>query len=422
VPDTLLGVPRAPSKRTLLFLHVPKAGGSALAGALGNRFAADECRSIYYTEDPDDEGLIGAGYIAGHVSMSILNRLESPPFVVTVLRDPIERALSLYSFFRALDEPGTDRLRLERREAAVRLAKEHSLDQFIEVAPELAEHYLGNWQARMLGGKRLEGTGEQLEDALEGLHSCDFVGLAERQDESVDWLTRRLGWTELTSLPLTNVTRTRLRRDEISPAAMKALLELTSLDRELYAEAVRLYERRVAKWTAAAHVEDTAAGIGDARLTRDLSFDHPIRGSGWLGRERVGEEPYICWIGHTATAWVDLANEPAARSLTVEIRHAIDAAALRTLRITVDGKPVDHVLVESGDAVVASAPLESRRRPGGSAVRVELAIEHTTRPCDVDPNTRDNRELAIAVRRIALSSLRARTAGAPRVPGCDRAA
>jgi hypothetical protein len=393
-----------PTRRALLFLHVPKAGGSALAGALGNRFGANECRSIYYTEDPDDEEVVGAGYITGHVSMSILDRFESPPFAVTVLRDPIERALSVYSYFRELDEPRTSRTGLERREAAQRLTKEHSLDEFIEVAPELAEHYLGNWQARMLGGKRLDGTDERLEDALVGLHRCDFVGLAERQDESVDWLTRRLGWTELAPLPLANVTHRRLRRDEISPAAIKALLDLTSVDRELYAEAVRLYERRVAEWTAAAHVEDTAAGIGDARLARDLCFDQPIRGSGWLGRERAGDEPCVCWIGHTATAWVDLANDPAARSLTVEVRHAIKPEALGTLRMTVDGNLVPHTLTESGGAVVVSAPVELRRGQGGSAVRVQLAIDHPTRPCDVNPNSNDNRELAIAVRRIALST------------------
>jgi hypothetical protein len=321
-----------------------------------------------------------------------------------VLRDPIERALSIYSFFRELDQPRTPRLGLERNDAALRFAKEHSLEEFIEAAPEIAEHYLGNWQARMLGGKRLDRTDERLEDALAGLRRCDFVGLAERQDESIDWLTRRLGWAELTPLPLTNVTRTRLRGDQISPAGMEALLDLTSVDRDLYAEAVRLYERRVAEWQAGADVREGTAEIEDARLVSDLSFGEPIRGSGWLGRERVGDEPHVCWIGHTASARVELADDPAARSLAVEIRHMIDPEVLGTLRITVDGEVVPHRLAESDGAVVASAPIEPRRDRRDSPLPVELAVDHATRPCDVDPSSDDSRELAIAVRRIALST------------------
>src|SRR5262249_33623941 len=61
------------AKKTLLFLHVPKAGGTALSGALGNRLAADEYLSIYYDDDPPDEELNHRRYVTGHVSMSILD-------------------------------------------------------------------------------------------------------------------------------------------------------------------------------------------------------------------------------------------------------------------------------------------------------------------------------------------------------------
>ena len=120
-------VPPASAKRTLLFLHVPKAGGTALSGVLGNRFAAEECLSLYYTDDPADEELQGASYVFGHLSMSILDRFERPPFSITVLRDPIERALSTYSYFRGLDEPFQPRAGLERNEAARRLTKQQQL-------------------------------------------------------------------------------------------------------------------------------------------------------------------------------------------------------------------------------------------------------------------------------------------------------
>jgi len=274
----------------------------------------------------------------------------------------------------------------------------------MEREPALAEHYLGNWQARMLGSKRLDRTDERLEDALDGLHRCDFVGLAERQDESVDWLARRLGWAPLTPLPMTNVTRMRLREEEISAGALEGLRALTAMDRELYAQALRLYENRVATWSTAAEIEAPGDSVGDAPLISNLRFDRPIRGTGWLGRERLGDGPYSCWIGHTGRAHVDLADDPAARSIVVEIAHAIEPTILETLRIVVDGQDYPPSFRQSGDVVRASTPLERRRGERADALRVELAVDHTARPCDVNPNSPDNRELAIAVRRIALSS------------------
>jgi hypothetical protein len=395
------GVPEEPAKTTLLFLHMPKAGGTALAGALGNRFAPEECVSIYYDDDPGDEELNAARYVTGHVTMSIVERLERSPFSITVLRDPIDRALSTYSYFRELDEPRLKRPGLERNDAAVRFAKQHVLEDFIEVAPQLAEHYLGNLQSRMLGGSRLDRNDERLENALAGLHRCDFVGLAERQDESVDWLTRRLGWAKLTPLPLANVTRTRLRREQVSAGAMEALLDLTAVDRDLYAEAVKLYQGRMAAWSGDAEVEDRGAEIEDARLVSDLRFGEPIRGTGWHRRERLSRGPHFCWIGLRAR--VDLADDRGARSVVVEIEHALDPTALGTLQIKVNGEPLPHSIAESNGGVIASAPLGERLRRDGAAVRVELAVGQTTRPCDIDPGSSDNRELAIAVSRIALS-------------------
>jgi len=393
-------VPPATGRRPLLFLHIPKAGGTALWGVLSNRFAADQCLDTYYGRRATDEELNAAGFVTGHLSMSVLDRFEPDPVSVTVLRDPIERALSVYSFFRELDEPPLGWPGLERYDAMLDLAKRHPLEEFIELAPELAEHYLGNWQARALGAKRLDRADERLEDAVEGLRRCDFVGLAERQDESVDRLTGLLGWAPLTPLPRVNVTRTRVREEEISAAALEALRELTAVDRELYAEAVRRYEDGVPKGPRRAG--PSLPGIGDAPLVSDLRFDRPIRGSGWLGRERIGDEPYVCWIGHNAEARVELANDRAAGSIEVEIPHVVEPAILESLRITVGGSELPLSFAESGGAVVTSAPLQRRRRGRDRAVSVELSVDHATRPSDIDPSSSDDRELAIAVRRVAL--------------------
>jgi hypothetical protein len=389
----------------LLFLHIPKAGGSALGGAIGNRFAADQCLWLYYTDNPADEEVGGARFVCGHVSMSLVDRFDQPPYVITVLRDPIERALSTYSRFREFDRPFPSRPQMERNTAARRLAQQHSIDEFIRLAPDLAEHYFGNWQARMLGAKSLDRADELLEDAVAGLHRCDLVGLAERQDEFVDCLTDRLGWAKLAPLPQANPTSARLRREQVSDEAMEVLLDLTTVDRELYAEAVKLYEDRQAESSGrSAASEDRGAEIEDAPLASDLPFGQPIRGTGWHRRDRDGHGRQVCWIGHTGSASVELAADPEARSIVVEIAHVLDPAALGTLQIKVDGEPLRYRLAESDGGVIASAPLDEALGRDKASARVELAVDYTTRPCDVDPSSDDNRELGIAVSRIALSS------------------
>jgi hypothetical protein len=405
-------VPPGSVKRSLVFLHVHKTGGSALTGALSNRFAASDCLQLYFGPEPDLAGLERFRYVSGHLSASFLDEFRTPPFVVTFLRDPVERALSSYSYTRSfpLDyRPsvllyGQGREAHERVDTYRRLARECSIEDLIDRAPEVACEYLGNRQARVLGGSSPEGGDERLEDALEGLERCDFVGLTERLDESVGWLARRLGWCPMDRLPQANISSVRLRRDQVSPEAIDALSELTGIDRELYVHGRRLYERRLREWGDADDPRDRSAQIPDATLTSDLRFEQAIAGGGWLSRERAGDEPWFCWIGDSATAWVDL-EARGADSLVVEIPHVMDNSVLGTLRITVDGKTVPHELRESGGAVVASARLRRWRfRRRARVTRVQLQVDRATRPCDVDPDSPDNRELAIAVRRIALVS------------------
>jgi len=403
-------VSRGPAKRALFFLHVPKTAGATLTGILSNRFATRDCLHLYDGPAPDLSELERFRYVSGHLSADFLDKFENPPFAFTFVRDPIERALSSYSSARSQplksDPPflmyGRGPEAYERIRDYSRLAQTCSIEEIIDRAPEIATEYFGNRQARALCASSPEGGDERLEDAIQALERFDFVGVTERMDESATLLARRLGWTEFTPVPRANVTATRLRRDQVSPSAMDALLELNSIDRELYPYALSLYEHRVAEWSADSNAGDPSAEVDDAPPVSDLRFGEAIQGAGWIGRERTGDGPYFCWIGHTASARVDLAGDGTADRVVVEIAHAVDPAILQTLRITVDGNAVQHTLMESDGAVLASAPLKRRFRRRGRVLRVNLKLDHAARPRDVDLSNPDNRELGIAVRRVAL--------------------
>lgn len=401
-----------PAEQTLFFLHIRKTGGAALTGVISNRFAESNCLLRYSAPEPDLEDLERYRYVASHVPISFVDRFESPPYVFTFLRDPIERALSTFSFLRTRPPEFPRQILIHgggpdaylRLEECMRLTRECTIEEFMRRAPELAIEYLGNGQTRVLDGSRPEGGDENLDHALEGLNRCDFIGLTERLSESADWLARRLGWTGLQPMPRTNVTAARLRRDQVSAEGMKQLLELTSLDRELYGQAVRIYERRLAEWRAAGSPRDPSAQITGAAPVADLAFHQPIPGAGWIGRERVdGEDPF-CWIGDTREAWVDLAIDRDADCVLFEIPHVLDQRLLDGLRILISDRPASHRLVKVNGALTARATLESRHLPDRSpTARVVVKVQRTIRPCDVNHTSRDDRQLSIAVRRIAFA-------------------
>jgi hypothetical protein len=204
-------------------------------------------------------------------------------------------------------------------------------------------------------------------------------------------------------LPRTNVNAERVRREQLSAQALATLQEFTAIDSEFYRHAVADYERLSAGWSSSRDPRDEAVDIPDASAVEDLSFDQAIPGAGWVARERVADQPSFAWIGDPRTASVELVSNGAADSVRIEIAHALDQSILEGLRISVDGSLVPHELGAAGGVVVAKAPLRRRwrrRRPRVS--RVTLEVERTVRPSDLNPASADDRELSIAVQRIAL--------------------
>ncbi|HEY6653336.1 MAG TPA: hypothetical protein VI028_04355, partial [Solirubrobacterales bacterium] len=64
---------------------------------------------------------------------------------------------------------------------------------------------------------------------------------------------------------------------------------------------------------------------------------------------------------------------------------------------------VPHELSASDDVIVATARLRRRRlRRRARVTRVTLEVDRTARPSDVHSGSRDDRQLSIAIRRVAL--------------------
>ncbi|HEU0014189.1 MAG TPA: polyhydroxyalkanoic acid system family protein [Longimicrobium sp.] len=221
---------------TVLFLHVPKAGGTTLGEYVYGQAHGPE---------DHDGGLLSAGVlfipygffkeadlrvpdyirpalgradlraVIGHFWFGIHEHVGRPWTYVTLLRDPVERVVSLYHY-----------LKLDER---------MSLEEFA-VAPPFRE--ADNDQVRRIAGADPE-TGRctrgMLETAKENLRRhFAVVGVTERFDETLVLLNRRLGWTrEVGSWPR-NVNPARRPTHSLPPSTLDALRARNALDAELH--------------------------------------------------------------------------------------------------------------------------------------------------------------------------------------------
>ena len=170
-----------PTAQSIVYIKIPKTGSSTFAGVLHRAAGklklagADSCR----LEDWSREPLLWAEHgsyesIAGEVS-----RLRTRPLLLTLVRDPVERCMSHY-YYSLRTAPSAQRavtfMRKDCREQQTRML---ALDK--------------NLPAPHAWARRRERDTTNATSVASLLPSFDFMGVAERFDESVVMLASLLG-------------------------------------------------------------------------------------------------------------------------------------------------------------------------------------------------------------------------------------
>lgn len=175
-------------------------------------------------------------FFEAHCAYGIHERLPGPHRYMTVIREPVDRTLSVYAFCkknRFIDADTT-------------------LEQFLEELPENPVWQTDNAQIRYLAGEngvidtRPVGAvdREMLDLAKKRLEEMFFVGVMERFDESVVLLGRQLGWRGL-AYGSSNVNKQRAKPNEIETSQRELILSRNELDLELHQFAGDLLQRRI---------------------------------------------------------------------------------------------------------------------------------------------------------------------------------
>ncbi len=234
--------------RPLVFLHLPKTGGTTLwelvarqyKGGRGHRFlgGADDLRR--FTMLPPEERA-RFDLLTGHVNFGIHLYIEATPTYITMLRDPVERIVSHYYHCRRHEGHYLHRVIHERG---------LSLRDYVE---QRVTYEIDNDQVRWLtplqhlevarGGV----TRQMLLEAKRNLQAWfSVVGLVERFDDSVVLLGAAFGWTDL-AYRRKNVNAERPPMEEVDPATIALIRDMNRYEIELYDFAVELHKAQIAR-------------------------------------------------------------------------------------------------------------------------------------------------------------------------------
>ena len=248
------------------FLHIEKTAGSSLVTVLAAQFHPTQihCQSSKRgletpgTEGPEEseDAHRNAAFVWGHhdlPSQLALDR-DARCYRLCLLRDPSERLLSLYYFWRGCrDVVGPH----------ISFAQRVGLLEFLRTGDVVVRNDIDNVYVRRLTG--LYATADDdlvarapdlaLVQASGALSRLDFVGLSERLEECLGHLGGALGFTPPDHTPRVNVQsalernvlqpRQPTAREPITPAIQAEIERLTRLDSVLYQKAKTRFEALV---------------------------------------------------------------------------------------------------------------------------------------------------------------------------------
>jgi hypothetical protein len=209
-------------ERGLIFLHLPKTGGTTLRSIVRRQYPRGVICETPPTPCLDLPAAERARVrvLQGHVPFGAHAWLAVPVDYVTMLREPVDRLVSLYHYAR--HKPGNP---------LHPLARALSLRDFAASGhPETLDH-----QTRLLSGRMDDFTPAALALAQENLatrFAC--FGTHARFDESLLLFRRRLGWGNVHYLR-ENVTQERQALADVPRSTLDLIRERNALDVELYA-------------------------------------------------------------------------------------------------------------------------------------------------------------------------------------------
>jgi len=232
---------RRQSKNLLGFLHIPKTAGTSLVQALAENFAPDRV-----LRDDDFDSIVPAtmqkdyDFVHGHVGMDVLAPVATQ--VVTLVREPTDRIISLYNYWRTVPIENATVFEGGLIDPGVTLAKELSFRDFVECGHQRVLNDIENGQAFQIatsnkdaGRLALRGHSEEeiFARCQANLAQMTAVGVVDHLSRFKQDLRRRTGIK--LNMQRQNVTRERwVAREDLPDDLARYIRRLTEIDYRVY--------------------------------------------------------------------------------------------------------------------------------------------------------------------------------------------
>jgi len=240
-------------KGPIFFVHCPKAGGSTLHQLLENNFNKNDvfwgdANELFHK---NIHRIRSYSLISGHFLLSDIHWIPENKRVISMLRDPYSRMMSLYNFAKAhnIDNIHENDLQM------VKVAQKYSIEEFFSADETLSNESLINNYTRAFSLKTNAKKNEiDLDVAIENIKSLTSFGIMERYEDSVDLIFRSLELPVPKTIKKVNVLEDRIQKGELqkikksdlSDKLVDLLHRFVDLDVLLYSKASKIFNERCA--------------------------------------------------------------------------------------------------------------------------------------------------------------------------------